>query len=77
MSFKTNRFRTASRTRGSHHGRQRTLAKERGEDRIYGHQHGVDSVRECTEAVEIGVKHLTIMLFLPRTGTDRKKKWNY
>ncbi|NLI71377.1 MAG: isoprenyl transferase [Bacteroidales bacterium] len=39
-------------------------AKERGEDRIYGHQHGVDSVRECTEAAaEIGVKHLTMYAF--------------
>lgn len=39
-------------------------AKERGQDRIYGHQHGVVSVRECTEAAaEIGVKYLTMYAF--------------
>jgi len=39
-------------------------AKERGYDRIYGHQHGVVSVRECTEAAaEIGIKFLTLYAF--------------
>ncbi|MBP1663275.1 MAG: Undecaprenyl pyrophosphate synthetase [Bacteroidetes bacterium] len=39
-------------------------AKERGYDRIYGHQHGVTSVRECTEAAaEIGLKYLTLYAF--------------
>ena len=39
-------------------------AKERGEDRIFGHQHGVASVRECTEAAaELGVKYLTMYAF--------------
>jgi undecaprenyl diphosphate synthase len=39
-------------------------AKERGYDRIYGHQHGVSSVRECTEAAaEIGLKYLTLYAF--------------
>lgn len=39
-------------------------AKERGFDRIYGHQNGVVSVRECTEAAaEIGVKYLTLYAF--------------
>lgn len=39
-------------------------AKERGYERVYGHQHGVVSVRECTEAAaEIGVKYLTLYAF--------------
>lgn len=39
-------------------------AKERGKDRIYGHMHGVESVREAlTAAGEIGVKHLTLYAF--------------
>lgn len=39
-------------------------AKERGYDRIFGHQHGVVSVREITEtAAEIGVKYLTLYAF--------------
>ncbi len=39
-------------------------AKERGYDRIFGHQHGVVSVREVTEAAaEIGLKYLTLYAF--------------
>jgi len=39
-------------------------AKERGYDRIFGHQNGVVSVREVTEAAaEIGVKFLTLYAF--------------
>jgi len=39
-------------------------AKERGYDRIFGHQHGVTSVREITEtAAEIGIEYLTIYAF--------------
>ncbi|NLO71586.1 MAG: isoprenyl transferase [Porphyromonadaceae bacterium] len=39
-------------------------AKEKGKDRIFGHQVGVVSVRECTEAAaEIGVKYLTMYTF--------------
>lgn len=39
-------------------------AKERGYDRIFGHQHGVISVREVTEAAaEIGLKYLTLYAF--------------
>ena len=35
-------------------------AKNKGEHRIFGHQHGVKSVRECTEAAaELGIKFLT------------------
>ncbi len=39
-------------------------AKERGFDRIFGHQNGVVSVREVTEgAAEIGIKYLTLYAF--------------
>jgi len=39
-------------------------AKERGYDRIFGHQNGVTSVREITEtAAEIGIKYLTLYAF--------------
>ncbi|MEZ5046068.1 MAG: isoprenyl transferase [Chitinophagaceae bacterium] len=39
-------------------------AKERGRDRLFGHQHGVISVRECVEGcVEIGIKYLTLYAF--------------
>jgi undecaprenyl diphosphate synthase len=39
-------------------------AKQQGEDRIFGHHEGVNSVREVVEACgEIGVKHLTLYAF--------------
>lgn len=39
-------------------------AKERGLDRIYGHQNGVESVRAVTEAAaELGVRYLTLYAF--------------
>ncbi len=39
-------------------------AKEKGQDRIYGHLHGIVPVRECTEAAtEIGIKYLTLYAF--------------
>jgi undecaprenyl diphosphate synthase len=39
-------------------------AKQRGEHRVIGHQHGVTSVRETVEAAaEIGVKYLTLYAF--------------
>jgi undecaprenyl diphosphate synthase len=39
-------------------------AKERGKDRLFGHQHGVISVREVVEGcVEIGVQYLTLYAF--------------
>lgn len=39
-------------------------AKQQGEDRIYGHEQGVKSVREAVEtAAEIGVKFLTLYAF--------------
>lgn len=39
-------------------------AKNHGESRVYGHMHGVNSVREAlTAAGEIGVKYLTLYAF--------------
>ncbi len=39
-------------------------AKERGQERVYGHFEGVESVRACVEAaVEAGVKYLSIYAF--------------
>ncbi|HPD94304.1 MAG: isoprenyl transferase [Bacteroidales bacterium] len=39
-------------------------AKQRGNQRIFGHQNGVNPVREVTEAaVEVGVKYLTLYAF--------------
>jgi undecaprenyl diphosphate synthase len=39
-------------------------AKERGKDRLFGHQHGVLSVREVVEGcVEVGIQNLTLYAF--------------
>ena len=39
-------------------------AKKQGEQRIFGHQNGVSSVRETAEAAaELGVKYLTLYAF--------------
>jgi undecaprenyl diphosphate synthase len=39
-------------------------AKQQGKERVYGHQHGVNAVREASEgAAEIGVKFLTLYAF--------------
>ena len=39
-------------------------AKERGQDRVFGHFEGVESVRACVEAaVETGVRYLSIYAF--------------
>jgi undecaprenyl diphosphate synthase len=39
-------------------------AQEKGEDRLYGHYHGVESVRNIVEgASEIGIKFLTLYAF--------------
>src|SRR3982751_3290781 len=39
-------------------------AQEQGEDRLYGHLHGVESVRNIVEgAAELGVKYLTLYAF--------------
>ncbi len=39
-------------------------AKQRGQNRIFGHRNGVQSVRDTAEAcAELGVKHLTVYAF--------------
>ena len=39
-------------------------AKEKGEDRLFGHLHGVESVRNIVEgAAELGLKYLTLYAF--------------
>lgn len=39
-------------------------ARQRGKERIFGYQNGVDSVRDATEAAaELGVKYLTLYAF--------------
>jgi undecaprenyl diphosphate synthase len=39
-------------------------AKEKGQDRLYGHMHGVQSVRDIVEgAAELGIKYLTLYAF--------------
>ncbi|NNV57458.1 isoprenyl transferase [Limnovirga soli] len=39
-------------------------AKEKGQDRLYGHFHGVESVRNIVEgAVELGLEYLTLYAF--------------
>lgn len=39
-------------------------AKEKGQDRLYGHSHGVESVRQVTEgAAELQIEYLTLYAF--------------
>jgi undecaprenyl diphosphate synthase len=39
-------------------------AKEKGEDRLFGHFHGVESVRDITEGcAELGIQYLTLYAF--------------
>jgi len=39
-------------------------AKEKGQDRLYGHYHGVESVRDIVEgAAELGIEYLTLYAF--------------
>ncbi len=50
-------------------------AKERGLNRIFGHQTGVDSVRVCTEAAaEIGIKYLTLYAFSTENWARSKEE---
>ncbi|NDV47220.1 isoprenyl transferase [Paludibacter sp. 221] len=50
-------------------------AKERGFDRIVGHQNGVVSVRETTEAAaEIGIKYLTLYAFSTENWGRKKEE---
>src|ERR1700759_4419949 len=39
-------------------------AKEKGQDRLFGHLHGVESVRDIVEgSAELGIKYLTLYAF--------------
>lgn len=50
-------------------------AKNRGEHRIYGHQHGVKSVRDCTEAAaELGIRYLTLYAFSTENWSRPKEE---
>lgn len=50
-------------------------AKKRGMMRIFGHQNGVDAVREAAEsAAEIGVKYLTLYAFSTENWNRPKKE---
>lgn len=49
-------------------------AKKRGEARVFGHQHGVESVRLiATTAANLGIKHLTLYAF----STENWKRPQY
>ena len=52
-------------------------AKQKGEHRIFGHQHGVASVREVTEAAaELGIKFLTLYAFSTENWNRPKAEVN-
>lgn len=49
-------------------------AKKRGEARVFGHQHGVESVRQVsTTAAELGIRYLTLYAF----STENWKRPQY
>ena len=50
-------------------------AAQRGNDRIFGHQHGVDAVRASIKAAaEIGVKYLTLYAFSTENWNRPKRE---
>lgn len=52
-------------------------AKQKGEHRVFGHQNGVTSVREVTEAcAELGVKYLTLYAFSTENWNRPKEEVN-
>lgn len=52
-------------------------AKQRGHNRIYGHQHGVEAVRQTAEAAaELGVKYLTLYAFSTENWNRPKAEVN-
>ena len=52
-------------------------ASQHGKARIYGHEHGVQSVRSVVEgAGEIGVKHLTLYAFSTENWARPKDEVN-
>lgn len=52
-------------------------ARERGEDRVFGHAHGVESVRAVVRAAgELGVEHLTLYAFSTENWSRPKEEIN-
>jgi undecaprenyl diphosphate synthase len=52
-------------------------AQQRGEQRVFGHQNGVDSVRETAEAAaELGVRFLTLYAFSTENWNRPKEEVN-
>lgn len=52
-------------------------AKERNQDRLYGHQQGVKSVKEVVEgSAEIGIKYLTLYAFSTENWNRPKEEVN-
>ena len=50
-------------------------AQEQGQDRLFGHFHGVQSVRDIVEGcAEIGVKYLTLYAFSTEIGIGQRRK---
>ncbi|HNW51315.1 MAG TPA: isoprenyl transferase [Prolixibacteraceae bacterium] len=50
-------------------------AAQRGNDRIFGHQHGVDAVRSSIKAAaEVGVKYLTLYAFSTENWSRPKRE---
>ena len=48
-------------------------AKQKGQNRIFGHQNAITAVRETTEAAaELGVKYLTLYAFSTENWTRPK-----
>ena len=54
----------ASAARGDHHGRQRTLGKRAGWQRLRGHERGAEIARTVTtSAAKLGLERLTLYAF--------------
>ena len=52
-------------------------AQQRGEHRVFGHQHGVDSVRQTAEAAaELGIRYLTLYAFSTENWNRPKEEVN-
>ena len=59
-----NRSAKITRPYRDHHGWQWPLGREKGQDRLYGHYQGVESVRDIVEGcAELGIQYLTLYAF--------------
>jgi len=53
-------------------------AKDKGEDRLFGHYHGVESVRDIVEgAAELGIEYLTLYAFSTENWDRSKEEVGY